>query len=261
MNKLLIALAGVGVAFSSWAHSSSCQSETLLVTFQVTNSQVINTQVTGANKFESLKVSKADSQLGKKQVVFYRSNNKVAYQYPQTGISEVFNRITDQRMLLQRYFDKYQRGIEYQPNEVKGKQSWQTKYQIVSPTALANMQQIAQRGSGCQQEHDYQQQFGETSITLTWLPELHLVKHYQLTDKHHRITWQLTELAQDPKQVTAYFKEKRSYLLTDYADIGDNEQDPFLAKMINQGFIEHGSLGFYNSQGQNISPTHDNHSH
>ena len=256
MKKLFIAVAGFSITFSGWAHASTCQSETLLATFQVTNSQV-----TGANKFESPKVSKADSQLSKKQVVFYRNHNKVAYQYPQTGISEVFNRITDQRMLLQRYFDKYQRGIEYQPNEVKGKQSWQTKYQMVSPTALANMQKIAQRGSGCQQEHDYQQQFGETSITLTWLPELHLVKHYQLTDKHHQITWQLAELVQDPKKVTAYFKEKRSYLLTDYADIGDNEQDPFLAKMINQGFIEHGSLGFYNSQGQNISPTHHDHKH
>lgn len=36
-----------------------------------------------------------------------------------------------------------------------------------------------------------------------------------------------------------------SYTTTDFADIGDNEQDPFLAAMIRQGFIEHyGLCGF-----------------
>ena len=48
----------------------------------------------------------------------------------------------------------------------------------------------------------------------------------------------------------------QQYELTDYADIGDNESDPFLAKMINLGFIQDTHPGFYNSQGQAIGGRH-----
>ncbi len=44
--------------------------------------------------------------------------------------------------------------------------------------------------------------------------------------------------------------------MTDCADIGDNESDPFLLKMINQVDIEHGSAGFYDSKRMSLDASH-----
>ncbi|MBX2880378.1 MAG: hypothetical protein KTR32_10625 [Granulosicoccus sp.] len=50
------------------------------------------------------------------------------------------------------------------------------------------------------------------------------------------------------------FKEWDKHFTMDFADIGDNESDPFLKTMITFGFISHGASGFYDSSGQQISP-------
>ena len=57
----------------------------------------------------------------------------------------------------------------------------------------------------------------------------------------------------------AQFAEWYNYQTTDYAYIGDNENDPFLAKMINQGFVEHGASGFYDAQGNQLQGSHKHH--
>ena len=46
------------------------------------------------------------------------------------------------------------------------------------------------------------------------------------------------------------------YQTTDYADVGDNESDPMLAKMIKLGFISHGASGFYHADGTQIESGH-----
>ncbi len=44
--------------------------------------------------------------------------------------------------------------------------------------------------------------------------------------------------------------------MTDYSDVGDNESDPFVRKMINMGFVSLGTLGVYNLNGQVIDGVH-----
>ncbi len=44
--------------------------------------------------------------------------------------------------------------------------------------------------------------------------------------------------------------------MTDGADIGDNEFDPFLLKMINQVHIEHSAAGFYDSKRMSLDTSH-----
>jgi len=57
-------------------------------------------------------------------------------------------------------------------------------------------------------------------------------------------------------QIQQQFALWDAYQTTDYADIGDNEGDPFLAKMINLGFIEHGASGFYDANGKALGGGH-----
>ena len=66
----------------------------------------------------------------------------------------------------------------------------------------------------------------------------------------------LTASHHNQQKVQVEFAKWDNYQTTDYADIGDNESDPFLAKMINLGFVEHGASGFYHADGSPIEQLH-----
>ena len=83
-------------------------------------------------------------------------------------------------------------------------------------------------------------------MTLSWMPELKLVQRYELRSigqlGQRRVTqWQMDKLHTDPAQVSSAMSSFKDFGATDYADIGDNESDPFLMKMIKLGFIQSGT--------------------
>jgi hypothetical protein len=70
------------------------------------------------------------------------------------------------------------------------------------------------------------------------------------------VNWQLAEVTYDNKMIQQQLDTFSAYQSTDFADIGDNESDPFFRKMINLGFIEHSASGFYDSEGNSLSSAH-----
>lgn len=74
------------------------------------------------------------------------------------------------------------------------------------------------------------------------------------------IAWTLESIKGDKKSINASFAQRDMYQSTDFADIGDNESDPFLMNMMNLGFIEHGNSGFYDSNGNDMG-ARNNHGH
>jgi hypothetical protein len=97
---------------------------------------------------------------------------------------------------------------------------------------------------------------GRLSMDITWFSELRLVSSFIIKEKDSpRIleSWSLKSLTLSNKQITPFFKSRYAYYATDYADIGDDHTDPFLTKMMNLGFIEHGASGFYDTQGNPMS--------
>ena len=192
-------------------------------------------------------------------MVLWRRANSVAEQYPKRAITELWERNRSNSIKLNRYFDAYQRGIEYAPGEIKGLGSdddWSMKNQLVANSLLAKMTLIKTIGSGCDREEIYTLKDPQQSITLNWLPTYRLVKSYTRNAKGETSTWLLTAKSTDTKVINAFFEQHLDYQTTDYADIGDNESDPFLKKMINLGFIEHGSSGMYDAQGNDIGGEH-----
>jgi hypothetical protein len=220
MIKVAVFLALISSAFSLFAQTCLLEKNTLSAQYQVTNSvdkQSITTQ----------------------NFTLYRHDSVVAYQYKAQGITELWQHYQGDKVALNRYFDIQQRSIEYQPNELRAAVNWQEKYQLLADEKIAQMTKITQVGSDCYQQSEYSQVQGDRTIRLTWLPKLKLVKRLQVSNGKGIKIWQLNSLELDQAQVRNFFTQKDSYQSTDYADIGDNEADPFLAKMINQGFGEH----------------------
>lgn len=189
----------------------------------------------------------------------WRNGQQVAHQYPGTQITEIWERVSNGMLRLERHFDAYQRGIEYQPLEInkgKGVKDWTQKNQLISERLKDSLQLQMSSGEGCQRVEHYALNDNGSTIHLAWLPALKLVKHYRVASDMANLTWELENTVQDSLQVQQAFATRAAYQTTDYTDIGDNESDPFLLKMINLGFVEHGSSGFYNTEGHAIEGGH-----
>ena len=170
----------------------------------------------------------------------HRNNNQILQRNVSKGINDIWS-LHANRLSLSRAFDKYQHIIDYQPNELRYQPQWQEVFQLVAIPALNQMQLVEQKGSGCLLEEHYLLK-GNTlkgqyhSFQLVWLPNLRLVKSLKLQSAQLTRQWQLTKYQHNDDKMSALFKQYETYQTTDYADVGDNEGIPFLAKMINQGF-------------------------
>lgn len=190
------------------------------------------------------------------QLNLFRHGSNVAYQYENQGITEYWHQQTNGAIALTRYFENDQRAIEYQASEVKNLGSWQQINEIMSPTLRAQMQPISSQGQGCELEQVWHLQQGQQEIHLVWLAQLNLIKQLTIKTSNATKTWQLQQTDTTASKVNAQFAHWQQYQSTDYADIGDNESDPFFSKMINLGFVEHAASGFYQADGQPLAGGH-----
>ena len=204
----------------------------------------------------------SEGQLAKQYpLILWRQGNQVAHQYPSTRITEIWNLTGNGSLHLERFFDAYHRGIEYQPGEIKavtGKSGWELKNQLVSNQLLESMELVKTDLSGCDQIDSFASDSKE-HINLQWLNNRKLIKRFEIQAGAERKVWKLERLETDKQQIEQFFTDRADYKTTDYADIGDNESDPFLLKMINLGFVEHGSSGFYDANGQPLEGGHAHH--
>ena len=235
MKKLIASL----LLISPLASASQCalESQYVQANYQVNSEQTTNNTLAQAQQF-----------------TLWRTPHQVAEQGSE--LVEVWQQLSNQQIRPIRYFQAHQRGIEYQPSEVQGEQDWSTKYQLVSDDFIAKMTLKSEQGEGCEQLQNYQLVQGDTKIELAWLVNKKLVSSMRISKPQLTQTLTLEKVKFDKAAVMQQFANWDSFQTTDYADIGDNEGDPFLAKMINLGFIEHGASGFYDASGKALGVGH-----
>lgn len=177
-----------------------------------------------------------------REIVLWRDGRRAAHEYPDSQVVNLWESTRNGRLRLVRYFDEYARGIEYDPGEVaagEGERAWQLKRQFVPDALLESLEPVSLSGEGCDQRARYEWQAEGRQYQLDWLSQRQLPASYTLANDEVTVTWRLERLIGDPVEIRQAFARRDAYQTTDYADIGDNESDPFLQKMINQGFVEH----------------------
>ena len=192
---------------------------------------------------------------GQSNIILWRHGNTVAHQYPQTAITESWYLSKNQQIKPTRFFDQYQRAIEYQPGETihgKSEKDWSYRYQLVSNSLLSKMTLQRESGQGCKRSQVFTKKTKNSTIELTWLPEQQLLTHFSWKKGPISEEWQLIKLEHNSQIISAFFTRLDQYKSTDYADIGDDHSDPFLTNMVNLGFIEHGASGFYDTEGKTL---------
>jgi len=182
----------------------------------------------------------------------WRSGKQVAIRYPQKQITELWEQTKNNQLHMVRYFDAHQRGIEYQPIEIKGKHDWSVKHQLISDAFKGRMTPGEESGKGCDQKQHYSLHKEHENYHLVWLKTLQLPEELSVKSQTTGTHWTLKQLIKDEKTVDKAFDLLAQYQTVDFTDIGDMENDPFLRKMINLGFVEHGHSGFYDAEGNDI---------
>ena len=192
-------------------------------------------------------------------LILWRNGKQVAHEYSEKDITEIWELTPKGMLRMVLNFDDHKRGIEYQPNEINeghGERDWSLKNQLISDSLIKSMQLESTQGADCEKTETYTITNNDKTISLEWLVNQRLIKTYQEKSSSENLTWELEKTTSDPVKVKQFFNTKYSYQTTDYTDIGDNESDPFLIKMINLGFIAHGHSGFYDSQGNSLGENH-----
>ena len=97
LRTLTLSLMAV-VVFTGHAQANTCSSNTLNANYLV--------------KTKDLHTGKSQTQHRE----LWRNNDRVAIHYQETGITELWEKTTHNKLHLIRYFENHERGIEYQPN-------------------------------------------------------------------------------------------------------------------------------------------------
>lgn len=192
-------------------------------------------------------------QAGKTQhIKLWRNQAAVAYQNGESKVTDFWTSAPKQRLKLVRLFDEHQKGIEYEAKTYGNKITWNNLFHKISPRQLANMTLQSSSGQGCNLTETYSKTEHGKTVEVKWLPQYQIAKSIKVETKQNTLSWRLTKLEPNVAKVNQQFAHWDKYYLTDYVDIGDNESDPFLAKMINMGFVQGGASGFYDAQGNQL---------
>ncbi|HEW9973256.1 hypothetical protein [Shewanella algae] len=183
-----------------------------------------------------------------------------------------------------RYFPQEKRSISYRRGDLLALNihtDLDRQFHLISPAALSQFEKGQSLQDSCFTRQSYsfkskshEESQGEShreshshanksaanepqSLQLSWLSELELPAEMTITQGEQRIVYRLSKLTpvspEGFKRLTSGFQD------LDFADVGDSESDPFIAKMITQGFIQHGSSGFYSADGQQLEGGHHSH--
>jgi len=189
----------------------------------------------------------------------WRIDNKVLHEYDDQGISFLYSNGSGERLISHQFFDRDKRAIEFDSKFIPENQKnslWSQKKNLVSDALLSQMKKSGEHGKNCNKVEHLTFESEEFNAELHWLPAFELPFKLEIVQKGQHKHWQLVDIVGNEADIKQAMLERNKYLSTDFADIGDNETDPFLRNMINLGFIDHGNSGFYDSDGNDIGSHH-----
>lgn len=190
-------------------------------------------------------------------LLLLRQQAQTAFYNPQNQIAEWWRFDNPKHPQFSRVFGEAKRRIDYYAGDLRTLGVWVSQAEIESFTS-EHLRQVLTKvpQSSCATAEAYEGEYQQVHYQLLWSTTLGLplVLETEVGGKVSR--WQAQQLLTNDT-VKQQLQQWQRYQRTDFADVGDNEQDPFLAKMINQGFVEHSEHAAYDSHGHPLG----NHGH
>ncbi|WP_432467498.1 hypothetical protein [Agarivorans sp. Z349TD_8] len=191
---------------------------------------------------------------------FSRNNQQVVTIYPQKNTAEYWQKSADGRHQFYRFFTANQRSVYYPSSDLRSlniNRNWDSIEQLVPAIWLTRLKKMpaSQQADSSTIEH-YKGQLGELWIELDWRSEQQIPQRLLTKKGYKSKELILQDFSLDTKSIQQQLVGWMRFSSIDYADVGDSEDDPFLAQMINQGFIEHAASSVYDANGKMIKSGH-----
>lgn len=170
----------------------------------------------------------------------WRSDDLVAREVGDQSI-ERWHRASNGEIAYDRIFPQEKRVIEYVPGDLRALQSypdWLEVTQLISADQLNRLRRLENIQTAVGEAEHYQGQIGGVDWEVHWLPEVKLPAMVRTVNGARETSIHLLEihpLANAPWPVPS----SRGYEAIDYADLGDNEADPFVQRHAQHGHHEH----------------------
>ena len=190
---------------------------------------------------------------------YYREGDKVAYEYPAQGITEIWTKLPKNRVALTRVFNNYQRNIEYDTIDLKMEKrnsSWKAHKNF---SFIKNLDyDLAQEETVDGQKVWHYVKRGENiEINMYWDNKRDLLISFEVRE-NTLLRYHYERLSLEEEKV-GHIQKVIAYDTTDFSDIGDNESDPFFRKMINLGFLTHNEANIIDAHGNHLELAHSGH--
>ena len=173
---------------------------------------------------------------------YWRRENRVAYEYPERGISEVWLRNKKGQLSFQRWFMHEERIIVYEFGDLRsvGKETqWQRVEQPFNLDELEQLKTAGQLKYHCLPAARYRGKRRDGDhVEVVRLQANGAIAAIAIDSINGSVKTRLTEL-KPAGEVAVFFASASDYRSTDFADVGDEEADPFISRLIAFGFVEH----------------------
>ncbi|MBQ1782376.1 MAG: hypothetical protein II007_01840 [Gammaproteobacteria bacterium] len=191
-----------------------------------------------------------------------RHGSDTALYNPDRQIGEWWVLADSKRPRFHRLFGEQQRRIDYTTGDLRAL-GVNVNIDSIESFAMAPLLSHLKAGDAvadCPAARHYSGEINGSHYEVNWHSALKLPLLLETRKAGQVRRWQANALINEPT-VNQRFGQWLDFQPTDFADIGDMETDPFLAKLITQGFIEHAHPTAYNSDGTVISSEGDHAGH
>jgi len=191
---------------------------------------------------------------GENQLNYYRAPKQSAFEYKAQGVTEVWHKTANDKAYLIRGFDADKRSIEYEVIDLKMENqnsAWQKKKNIMNPESFDFDKVVIEEKAGCKLAH-YAKSDDDREITMVWNQSKDILVDLEVKQKGKVAYHYALSKIETLDKSNNHLAEVLAYDRTDFADIGDNESDPFFRKMINLGFVSHHEVNIINAKGQQV---------
>ena len=182
-----------------------------------------------------------DLKVNKTQTDWYlwRDANSVETANSLTGQNTLWQRSGHNEYNYRRVFHKDQRVVDYTPGEIKTRHAepdWAKLASVISPFLLEELKRGPSKTLFGQKAVRYNGSVGGQKIDLWWLEQAKIPAQLHMIHGKERMQLDLKELhGSSPANWPRADEEKiAAYGLIDAADFGDMENDPFVARVMQQ---------------------------
>ena len=172
---------------------------------------------------------------------FWRDANRIETAKPALGMAEIWNRDAGGRITHARFFHDDRRIIDTSSGELLARgidTNWQKLATLFDPRSTPALRRIDSTRLLGQAATVYRGDSNGTRIEVVWLEHANLPGRLTRVTKHERVDLRLAELlaVSPPDWPRLVATTTDDYLRIDVADLGDMENDPFVRKVLRNGF-------------------------